>query len=134
MWTGQKLALTWFKNKIYACNFLTSSTNERWNLILSCGVISEISKNNLSFHTACTRFHWAVVPSWVTDLWCSRGNKIHNTQQKQWLFPNVFRFVHSMCTNQCTKLDKLLVCKLRNCLFATTAVSTCANYLQTHHL
>ena len=45
-----------------------------------------------------------------------------DTQQKQWQFPNVFRFVHFMCTNQCTKLDKLLVCKLTNCLFATTAV------------
>ena len=49
-------------------------------------------------------------------------------QQKLWQFPNVFRFVHFMCTNQCTKLDKLLVCKLGNCLFATTAVSMCANY------
>ena len=56
------------------------------------------------------------------------------TQQKQWQFPNVFRFVHFMCTNQCTKLDKLLVCKLRKCLFATTAVSMCANYLHTLHL
>ena len=56
------------------------------------------------------------------------------TQQKQWQFPNVFRFVHFMCTNQCTKLDKLLVCKLGNCLFATTAVSMCANYLHTLHL
>ena len=46
----------------------------------------------------------------------------------------------SKCFQICTlhvykpvcKLDKLLVCKVADCLFVTTTVSICANYLHTH--
>ena len=56
-------------------------------------------------------------------------------QQKQWQFPNVFRLIctlHVYKLHQCT--NKLLVCKLANCLFATTTVSICVKCLHTRYL
>ena len=93
---------------------------------LALTILQQLTKNK-----TCLQLH-VQVHKQSTQLRCY--NYTCASQQKLWQFPNIFRFAHSMCTNQYAKLDKLLVCKFANCLFVTTTVSICVNCLHTYHL